>query len=74
MASSYGAAASAAIGLMNTAVLGVKGKASSQNDNLEKILNLDKKNLLELKKGVFMTKQRNELILNSWHIEATKEQ
>lgn len=70
---SYGAVASTAVNAMNTTILTFYPTTQQQNNKIEKCLNLEKRVLLEDKKAIFLAKQRNELLLNSLHIEATNE-
>ncbi|SQC36433.1 Uncharacterised protein [Helicobacter fennelliae] len=70
---SYGAAASAAINTMNVSTLTLYATTQQQNNRIEKYLDLEKIVLLENKKAIFLAKQRNELLLNSLHIESTNE-
>ena len=70
---SYGAVASVAVNAMNTSILTFYATTQQQNNQREKYLNLEKRVLLEDKKGIFLAKQRNELLLNSLHIEVTNE-
>lgn len=58
---------------MTTSMATFENTIKKQNSTLTKIINLEKKVLLEDKKSIFLTKQRNELIMNVEHIEATNE-
>lgn len=69
----YCAGASVAINAMNASIAILENVVKEQNKTLKRIVNLEKKVLLEDKKSIFLTKQRNELIVNSLHIEATNE-
>lgn len=73
MSFSYGVAASAAINTMNVSTLTLYATTQQQNNRIEKYLDLEKIVLLENKKAIFLAKQRNELLLNSLHIESTNE-
>lgn len=69
----YCAGASVAINTMNASIVILENVIKEQNNTLKGIVNLEKKVLLEDKKGIFLTKQRNELIVNSLHIKATND-
>lgn len=66
----FGASASVAIGLMDGSIQLMQKTIDKQNDELKKNINLEKKILLENKRANFYAKQRNELIMNAWHIQA----
>lgn len=70
----YSASASSAINAMTTSIATLENTIKKQNSTLAKIINLEKKVLLEDKKSIFLTKQRNELIMNSAYIEAINEE
>lgn len=67
---SYAKSASVAINSMNNSASTLKNTVEKQNNECKKIFNLSKKILMETKKSLFFVKQRNELILNAWRIEA----
>ena len=64
---------SSSISSQKSAVSDLVDVFSDQNDVLDKIINLDKKIALELRRAAFYSKQRNELIVNEWRIQGEKE-
>lgn len=65
-----GATASVAINAMNRAVSSLNDTIKDQNKEFNKIVNLEKFISIGNRKANFMTKQRNELLLNSLYIES----
>ncbi|CAM3313583.1 hypothetical protein [Helicobacter labetoulli] len=55
---------------MENEVKNLKNIAKDQNNEIEDIVNLGKLILVELKRKIFLIKQKNELILNYWHIKS----
>lgn len=67
------AGATSEINSMDNEVKNLKNIAKDQDNEIEDKINLGKLILVEVKRNIFLIKQKNELILNYWHIKSQTE-